>query len=178
MLSHFSDVWFFSTLWTVACQPPVSMGFSRQEYWSGLPCPPPGDLPDLGIKPTPLMSLALAGGFFITSATWEALILEYSGSLSSLYKNFKVEETDYSGRKIFLASFCGWKETIFPCSNKDPVWPESVKLVRHGLQVGPFLLLLEWHNQNSKRYFRSTRLCGHTVYPFRIVFTTLFPKEF
>ena len=46
-------------------------GFSRQEYWSGLPCPPPGDLPNQGIKPTSLMSPALAGRFFTTSATWE-----------------------------------------------------------------------------------------------------------
>ena len=48
------------------------MGFSRQEYWSGLPCPPPGDLPNLGIKPVSLMSLALAGRFFTSRATWEA----------------------------------------------------------------------------------------------------------
>ena len=46
------------------------MGFSRQEYWSGLPFPPPSDLPDPGIKPTSLMSPALAGGFFITSTPW------------------------------------------------------------------------------------------------------------
>ena len=45
------------------------MGFSRQEYWSGLPCPPPGDLPDPGI-----MSPALTGGFFMTSATWESIL--------------------------------------------------------------------------------------------------------
>ena len=45
---------------------------SRQEYWSGLPCPPPGDLPDPGIEPTSLTSSALAGGFTI-SITWEAL---------------------------------------------------------------------------------------------------------
>jgi len=49
------------------------MGFSRQAYWSGLPCPPPEDLPDPGIKPAPFISPALAGGFFTTSATWEAL---------------------------------------------------------------------------------------------------------
>ena len=49
------------------------MGFSRQEYWSGLPCPPPEHLPDPGIQPTSLISLVLAGGFFTTSATWEAL---------------------------------------------------------------------------------------------------------
>ena len=52
------------------------MGFSRQEYWSRLPCPPPGDLPDPGIEPMSLMSPALAGGFFTTSATWEATVNE------------------------------------------------------------------------------------------------------
>ena len=56
----------------VAHRAPLSMGFSRQEYWSGLPCPPPGDLPDPGIKPTILMSPELAGGFLTASATWEA----------------------------------------------------------------------------------------------------------
>ena len=61
----------FATLWTVA-QPPLPMGFSRHEYWSGLPCPPPGDLLDLGIEPTSLASPALAGEFFPTSAPWEA----------------------------------------------------------------------------------------------------------
>ena len=49
------------------------MGFFRQKYWSGLPCPPPGDLPDPGMEHTSLMSPALAGGLFTTSATWEAL---------------------------------------------------------------------------------------------------------
>ena len=47
------------------------MGFSRQEYWSGLPFPPPGDLPDPGTEPTSLTFLALADGFYTTSATWE-----------------------------------------------------------------------------------------------------------
>ena len=55
----------------LACQAPLSMGFSRQEYLSGLPCPPPGDLPDPGIEPISLMSPALAGGFFTISTTWE-----------------------------------------------------------------------------------------------------------
>ena len=59
----FSCVRFFVTLWTVASQGPLSMGFSRQEYWSGLPFPSPGDLPDPGIKPA---SSALASGFFTT----------------------------------------------------------------------------------------------------------------
>ena len=52
--------------------PGSSMGFSRQEYWSGLPCPPPGDLPHPGIEPVSLRSPALVGDFFTTSATWEA----------------------------------------------------------------------------------------------------------
>ena len=51
MLSHFSRVKFLANLWTVGHRTPLSMGFSRQEYWSGLPCPPPGNLPDPGIKP-------------------------------------------------------------------------------------------------------------------------------
>ena len=66
-----SCVWLLVTLWTIAHQTPLFMGFSRQEYRSGLPFPTPGD-PDPGIEPTSLMSFALAGEFFITSATQEA----------------------------------------------------------------------------------------------------------
>ena len=55
-----------ATLWTVACQAPLSMGFYRQEYWSGLPCPAPGDFLDPGIEPAYIMSPALAGRFFTT----------------------------------------------------------------------------------------------------------------
>ena len=55
--------------WTVICQAPLSTGFSRQEHWGGLPCPPPGDLSNPGIKPASFTSLALAGRFFTTSAT-------------------------------------------------------------------------------------------------------------
>ena len=72
MLGHFSRVRLFTAPKTVACQAPLSMGFFRQEYWSGLPFPFPGDLPDRGIESTTLTSPALADGFFTTSATWEA----------------------------------------------------------------------------------------------------------
>ena len=65
------------TPWTVALQAPLSMGFSRQEYWSGLPCPPPRDLSDSGIELVSLMSPALAGGFFTTSATWDTPKMSY-----------------------------------------------------------------------------------------------------
>ena len=64
----------FVALWTVGHQAPLSMEFSRLEYWSGLPFPTPGDLPDPGIQLASLASSTLAGGFFITSATWEAYI--------------------------------------------------------------------------------------------------------
>ena len=64
-----SCVQLFATPWTVALQAPVSMGFSRQEYWSGLPFPPPGDLPNPGSEPTSLTSPALASRFFTTSNT-------------------------------------------------------------------------------------------------------------
>ena len=62
----------FATPWTVTCQTPLSLGFSRQEYWSGWPQPPPGHLPDPGIEPASLPSPTLASGFFFTSATWKA----------------------------------------------------------------------------------------------------------
>ena len=71
MQSCFSCVRLFANLWTLAHQAPLSMGFSRQEPLSWLPCPPPGALPHPGIEPTSLMSPALGSGFFTTSTTWE-----------------------------------------------------------------------------------------------------------
>ena len=70
-VGYFSCALFFVTPGTVAYEAPLSMhvGFSRQEYWSGLPFPPSGDLPDPGMEPRPP---ALAGGFSTTSTTWEA----------------------------------------------------------------------------------------------------------
>jgi len=69
LLSH---VWLFAIPWTVFYQVPLSMGFSRQEYWSGLPFPSPGDLPGPGTEPVSLMPPALASRFFTTSAASEA----------------------------------------------------------------------------------------------------------
>ena len=75
MLTCFSRVQLFATLWTIACQSPLSMGFSRQEYRSRLSCPSPGYLSDPGIKPTSLTSLAFAGVFFSPLAPpWEKII--------------------------------------------------------------------------------------------------------
>ena len=69
VLNCFSRVQLFATLWTVALQSPPSMGFSRPEYWSGLPFPSPGSLPNPEIKPVSLKSPALASRFFTTSGT-------------------------------------------------------------------------------------------------------------
>ena len=66
LLSCFSHVRLFVTRWAVARQAPLSMGIPQQEYWSRLPCPPPGRLPDLGIKPTSPVSPALHAGEFFT----------------------------------------------------------------------------------------------------------------
>ena len=72
MLSCYSRVQLCVTLWTVARQAPLCMGFSRQEYWSGLPCPPPGDLNDPGIEPPSPASASLAGRFFTANTIWKA----------------------------------------------------------------------------------------------------------
>ena len=73
VLSRYSCVRLFVTLWTIARQAPLFMGVSRQEYWSGLSVPPPGDLLDPGIGPASLTSPALAGKFFLPLVPgWEA----------------------------------------------------------------------------------------------------------
>ena len=73
VLSHFCCIRLFVTLWTIAREAPVH-GFSRQEYWSGLPCPPPGVLPDPGIESRSLTSFILAGAFLTTSSTLHVLL--------------------------------------------------------------------------------------------------------
>ena len=85
-LSHFSCVQLFTTPWTIACLTPLSMGFSRQEHQNGLPCLPLGNPPNLGIQPTFLMFLALAGVFFTTSTTWEDDGEQYGNSLKTRNK--------------------------------------------------------------------------------------------
>ena len=80
-VSCFSRVQLSAALWTAAHQAPLSLGFSRQEYWSGLPFPPPGDLPKRGISPA---SPTLADRFFTSSDTWEA----HLETTYHLYRNF------------------------------------------------------------------------------------------
>ena len=72
-LSCLSRVQLFATPWSVAHQAPLSMGFSRREYWSGLPFPSPGDIPDPGIESVSLITPVSAEGFFTTSTPWKLL---------------------------------------------------------------------------------------------------------
>ena len=122
----------FAIQWTVARQALLSMGFSRQENWSGLPCPPPEDFPDPGTEPISLMSPALAGEFFTTSTTdtntclyacvYERIIHRLSGHLGIsgatqflkniyLYFYFAVPGLSAAGSSILIVA-CG----IFSCS--------------------------------------------------------------
>ena len=97
LLSH---VQFFLLPWTVAHQAPLSMAFSRPEYWSGLPFPSPGDSLDTGIKPT---SPALASWFFTNSTTWEALI--YGWWLLDTTENISIiTKTSSDSLLIYLAA--------------------------------------------------------------------------
>ena len=70
------------------------MGFSRQEYWSGLSCPSPGDLHDPGIEPSSFLSLALVGGFFTTSATWKASAkMSFESNLDTVFSRSVVSNS-------------------------------------------------------------------------------------
>ena len=127
MLSCFSHACLLAMLWTVAPQAPLSMGFTRQEYWSGLPCLLPGELPFPGIKPTSLMSPALEGRSFTTSITWEAqLMLSWPKSLCGFSHKMLGKELneifvqpksihlrDYTDSARFLKSLLGSKEKHF-----------------------------------------------------------------
>ena len=103
MLSHFSRVWLFAALWTIAHQAPPSFGFSWQEYWRGWPCSPPGDLPDPGVVPTSLMSPALASGFF--PSPWLCLMTEVLFGLLLLFPLFLHILTSLSKLILWLKFF-------------------------------------------------------------------------
>ena len=113
MLSLFSHTQLFASLWTIACQALLSMEFSRQEYWSGLPCPPPRDILNPGIDPLSLMASALAGGFFTTRATWKA-----RGVVVLLFKLFYCLTPGSTHVRRYpnlcLSPFCP-REPFIPC---------------------------------------------------------------
>ena len=105
-MKSLSHVRLFVTPRTVAYQAPPSMGFSRQEYWSGVPFPSPGDLPDPGIEPMSLMSLALASRFFTTSKKVRRVLsnTEYGWGRNNEKKGRKIkrvkELSEFNDRKI------------------------------------------------------------------------------
>ena len=94
VLSHFCPVWLFAAIWTVSCQAPLPMWFSRQEHWSGVPCPPPENLPDPGIEPASLIFPALAGQFFTMSTPGEALWHFYMKPKMKLFLESKIGESN------------------------------------------------------------------------------------
>ena len=112
LLSH---VWLFVTLWTVAHQASLSMGFSRQEHWSGLPCPPPGGLPNPGIEPTSLMSPPLAGVFLTTSVPGKPTSAT-SRPLFHLIKVLRFASASYERKRDSSLCKPGKKQC---CSRKD-----------------------------------------------------------
>ena len=129
MLNCFSHIWLCVTLWILAHQAPLSIGFSRQEYWSGLSCPFPGDLPDPAIEPVTLRSPALAGRFFTTSTTWEKFI-------SWLDDQYLPQYLIYSKHSI-IAWIDKWVDgwlNIYSKEEKDKQW-FSHGFIRHEFRL-------------------------------------------
>ena len=122
---------------TVGHQAPPSMGFSRQGYWSGLPCPSPGDLPIPGIKPKSLRSPALADRFFITRATWEAE-WAFSACEQSCFSRVRLFATPWTVASQVLLSMGFsrqgyWSGLLCPFPGD---LPEPVSLVSPDWQAG------------------------------------------
>ena len=96
MLSCFSPGQLFAASWTIVCQASLSMGFSREEYWSGLPWPPPGDLPNPEVEPRSLVPPASAGVSFTTRAA--SILVQMDHSLLAMAEQYSIVYTHY----IFL----------------------------------------------------------------------------
>ena len=154
--SGLSHVWLFVTLWTVAHQAPQSIGFSRQEYWSGLPFPS-GDLPDPGIELTSLTSPVLAGRFLTTSATWKSLNLGLKGldwdPTNSKQSPFQMLLLGHSREAEQKENYCSC-EKIQLFSKWD--WSEESEILRYKTP-----LLKEWQGtkwkdnpQNGRKYLQ------------------------
>ena len=112
----------FATSWTVACQSPLSMEFPRQEYWSGLPCPPTGDLTNPGIELPSLMSLALAGRFFTSSTICKACMkvkVSHSVVSDSLQPHRLYSPWSSPGQNTGVGS-PSFLQGIFPTQGSNP----------------------------------------------------------
>ena len=150
MLNCFSHIWLFATPWTVACQAPLSVAFSRQEYWSGFPCPPPGDLPNPGNESADLGSPALSDRFFTICATWETLNISLLLSRFSCVQLCVTPETaaHQASPSLGFSRQEHWSGLPFPSPmHKSEKWKWSRLVVSdpqrpHGLQ--PSRLLHPW----------------------------------
>ena len=120
-------------------QAPLSMGFSRQEYWSELPCPPPGDLPNPGIKPVSLVSPELAGRFFATGTTWEAQSYSKSSLESSIMPHHGITQPEYILvililKLVYVSSLRVGSTS--PCPSLTSVWiPNTIPSLASGRHV-------------------------------------------
>ena len=108
----------FMTPWTVVRRAPLSMGFSWQEYWSGLPFPSPGDPPNSGIKPTSLAFPALAGGFFATVSPGKPLMLGVSLKIHLSFLNYLNREQILAESQFYPLSSFLWP--LGPCQQRAP----------------------------------------------------------
>ena len=122
MLSRFSHVWLLVTLWTVAHQAPLSMGFSRLDYWSGVPCPPPGDISDPGIEPGSPAAPARAGIFFTTEPLGK-LCVYVPASPNSHFRSIPWEAAQTGGSYQLDAFWLQATETILSRYNYTGHFP-------------------------------------------------------
>ena len=132
------------------------MGLSRQVYWSGLPCPPPGDLPNPGIKPTSFMSPALASGFFTASATWEDQTGYYELTL-----NFKRHRQSFPGHRGKKPVCCRTRD------EEEFVWEERKSFTKHPVMPGSILHVLLFnkllcHFFRVQKHFVRFPQCKHS----------------
>ena len=141
VLSHFTHVQLFVTQWTVAYQAPVTMGFSRPEYWSGVPFPTPGALPNPGIEPVSLMSPALAGGFFTTRATTVETTPDVNNSLTGKASSHHYLTSIRKAREAWELQLC---QTSTACKIKL-FWNQ---LIESNFKTNNFLAHQENHRYN------------------------------
>ena len=146
MWSPFSRVWLFVMLWTVAFQAPLSTWFPRQEYWSGLPFASLADLPNQEMEPESLKSLALARGFFTTSATWEALLLTWSEVKVTQLCPTLCNPVGYAVYGILQARILEWVAFPFSRGSSQPRDQTQVSCIAGGF-------FTSWATREAQEYW-------------------------
>ena len=171
MLSHFCHVWVFASPWSRAFQVPLSMGFSRQEYWSALPCPLPGDLPNPGIESTHLITSALEDRFSTTSTTWEAQVCICKYVIFNLFKLSPTSHVPPWSLLIDLIALCS-KSAPFLDDYKIDTYKYPVLFNMHdvwveekGIQLFPpaHMGLGRIFTTGTYKYFMCRLLCGNII---------------